>query len=102
MLFCSTGATLIQDDASYFRRRAVQEQVAAQRATCDAARRCHDELAAAYRFRAATLPKPLPLPGSSSRQDLSVSPAGDLLLMRALFGGEQKSPIVSIPVGAVA
>jgi len=58
-MFCdSTGATLIQEDASYFRTRAVQEQVAAQLATCDAARRCHDELAAAYRFRAAMLPKP--------------------------------------------
>ena len=59
MLSDSLGATLIQDDASYFRNRAVQEQVAAQRATSDAARRCHDELAAAYRFRAATLPKPV-------------------------------------------
>lgn len=42
-----------EDDASYFRRRALQEQVAAQQATCEAARLRHDELALMYRFRAA-------------------------------------------------
>ena len=41
------------DDISYFRRRALQEQVAAQRASCEAARLRHDELATMYRFRAA-------------------------------------------------
>lgn len=40
------------DDASYFRRRALQEQIAAQKATCEAARNRHDQLAAMYRFRA--------------------------------------------------
>jgi hypothetical protein len=40
------------DDAGYFRSRALQEQVAAQKATCEAARDRHDRLAAMYRFRA--------------------------------------------------
>jgi hypothetical protein len=34
------------DDADYFRARAIQEQIAAQKATCEAARKRHDELAA--------------------------------------------------------
>lgn len=40
------------DDTGYFRSRALQEQVAAQKATCEAARDRHDQLAAMYRFRA--------------------------------------------------
>jgi hypothetical protein len=40
------------DDATYFRRRARQEQIAAQKARCEAARNRHDQLAAMYRFRA--------------------------------------------------
>lgn len=44
-----------EDDVSYFNKRAIQEQVAAQKATCKAARERHDELAAMYRFRAAML-----------------------------------------------
>ena len=40
------------DDADYYRRRALQEQIAAQKATCAAARERHDQLAAMYRFRA--------------------------------------------------
>jgi hypothetical protein len=44
-----------EDDASYCRRRAVQEQVAAQSATCDAARFRHQELSEMYRFRAVML-----------------------------------------------
>jgi hypothetical protein len=43
------------DDASYFRNRALHEQVAAQKATCEAARKSHDALALMYRFRAAML-----------------------------------------------
>jgi hypothetical protein len=43
------------DNASYFRARALQEQVAAQKATCGAARQRHDELAIMYRFRAIML-----------------------------------------------
>lgn len=39
------------DDAGYFHTRALEEQVAAQRATSDEARERHDELAAMYRFR---------------------------------------------------
>ncbi|HVM22097.1 MAG TPA: hypothetical protein VM308_02195 [Sphingomicrobium sp.] len=41
-----------EDDATYFRRRALEEQVAVQNATCKAARDRHDELATMYRFRA--------------------------------------------------
>ena len=44
-----------QADAQYFRTRAVQEQVAAGRATSEAARKVHDDLAMLYRFRAAML-----------------------------------------------
>ena len=44
-----------EDDASYFRRRALQEQLAAQKATCKVAKDRHDELATIYRFRAAML-----------------------------------------------
>lgn len=40
------------DDADYYRRRALQEQIAAQKATCAAARERHDQLAVMYRFRA--------------------------------------------------
>lgn len=39
------------DDAAYFHVRAIEEQLAAQRATCAAARERHDEMAAVYRFR---------------------------------------------------
>jgi hypothetical protein len=42
-------------DASYYRERAIQEQVAAARATCERARAVHEELAVAYRFKAAML-----------------------------------------------
>jgi hypothetical protein len=40
-----------QDDASYYHSRVVQEQTAAANATCEAARRCHDELAIHYLSR---------------------------------------------------
>lgn len=40
------------DDANYFRSRAFREQIAAQEATCEAARIRHEQLAALYRFRA--------------------------------------------------
>lgn len=49
-----------EDDSAYFDRRALQEQVAAQKAACEAARRRHDELAIMYRFRAAMLAKAPP------------------------------------------
>jgi hypothetical protein len=48
-----------KDDESYFRRRAVQEQVAAQRAACEVARLRHEELATMYRFRSAMSSKPV-------------------------------------------
>jgi hypothetical protein len=47
-----------EDDLSFFRRRALQEQVAAQRAATEAARVPHDKLATMYRFRASMLSKP--------------------------------------------
>ena len=43
------------DDSDYYRDRAIQEQVAARRATCEAARERHEELAMMYRFRASML-----------------------------------------------
>lgn len=46
-----------KDDASYYRRRALEEQIAGQKAACDTARHCHEQLAAMYRFRAAMLSK---------------------------------------------
>lgn len=46
------------DDLRYFRKRALEEQIAAQRSACEAARHRHDELAAMYRFRAAMLSMP--------------------------------------------
>ena len=46
---------MTHDDAEYYRRRASQERLAAQDATCAAARQRHDELAAMYDFRAAVL-----------------------------------------------
>lgn len=46
-----------EDDASYCRRRAIQEQVAAQNSACKPARERHDEMAAMYRFRATMLSK---------------------------------------------
>lgn len=44
-----------RDDAVYYSRRALQEQLAALNASCAAARQRHDELATMYRFRAAIL-----------------------------------------------
>jgi hypothetical protein len=46
-----------EDDASYFNHRAIEEQVAAQRSSCEAARHRHEELEVMYRFRAAMLTK---------------------------------------------
>lgn len=42
-------------DIEYFRARALEEQVAAGRARSPEARKCHDELAMMYRFKAAML-----------------------------------------------
>ena len=39
------------DDSDYYHTRAIEEQLAAQLATCDAARHRHEELATAYRFK---------------------------------------------------
>jgi hypothetical protein len=46
---------MIEDEATYFRRRALQEHLAAQNAASKVARDRHDELATMYRFRAAML-----------------------------------------------
>ena len=43
------------DDESYYRARALQEQIASRNATSEAARERHDQLAAMYRFRAAMI-----------------------------------------------
>lgn len=48
-----------QDDRDYFRFRALQEQAAAQESKNVAARRCHDQLASIYRFKAWMLSDPL-------------------------------------------
>jgi len=48
-----------EDDSRYFRARALQEQIAAQKATTAAARRSHDQMAAMYRFKACMLADPL-------------------------------------------
>jgi hypothetical protein len=39
------------DDAGYYHARAIEEQIAAQRATCAEARERHDEMALVYRFK---------------------------------------------------
>lgn len=44
-----------QDEFSYLRKRASQEQIAARNAACPEARDRHDSLALMYRFRAAML-----------------------------------------------
>lgn len=50
-------AMMRESDTTFYRRRALQEQVAAARATCAAARERHDELAAMYWFRLAMVQK---------------------------------------------
>lgn len=45
----------MSDEAEYWRRRAFQEQLAAQNAACAVAHQKHDELARMYGFRAANL-----------------------------------------------
>jgi hypothetical protein len=49
------GETARMSDVDYYRRRAIQEQVAAQNAHCPTARKLHDELASMYRFRVSML-----------------------------------------------
>ena len=44
-----------RDDTAYYRKRAIEEQVAAQNASCEAARERHEELATMYRFKTAML-----------------------------------------------
>lgn len=61
-------------EADYLRARAVQEQVAAQKAASEAARDRHDQLAAMYRFRAMMLDYP-PLTKAARRREGMVEPA---------------------------
>ena len=42
-------------EIDYYRRRAIEEQIAARKASCPTARDVHDELAAAYLFRVSIL-----------------------------------------------
>lgn len=42
-------------DIDYYRKRVLQEEVAARNATCVVARQRHDELAAMYRFKVSML-----------------------------------------------
>jgi hypothetical protein len=44
-----------RDDATYYCRRALEERLAARKATCAAARERHQELATMYQLRADTL-----------------------------------------------
>jgi len=45
----------LHEDVEYYRRRAVQEQLAAGNAASEEARKCHDELAMLYRIKVAML-----------------------------------------------
>jgi hypothetical protein len=65
----------IKDDAVYYGRRALQEQVSARRASCAAARDRHDELASMYRFRVAILSTRSKHWADVCRSDASVEPA---------------------------
>lgn len=49
------GRSNRRDDVEYFRTRALQEELAATNAQVSQARKCHDELAMTYRFKAAML-----------------------------------------------
>ncbi|MGZ2410863.1 hypothetical protein ACUXST_000260 [Sphingomonas sp. F9_3S_D5_B_2] len=49
----------MESDARYYRRRAVEERMAAQRAVTDAARAWHAKLAAEYAQRATISPTPM-------------------------------------------
>jgi len=64
-----------EDDASYFTRRALQEQLAVQKASCEAARLRHDEFATMYRFRAAMLSTGPECWADSLQPELSVASA---------------------------
>ncbi len=43
------------EEVEYYRRRALEEQVAAAKTRCEEARKAHDELAMLYRFKAVML-----------------------------------------------
>jgi len=69
-----------QSEADYSRKRAIQEQVAAQKATCVTARDLHDELAAMYRFRVSMLSDPWSEAGVAiALQRLTIEQGGNRL-----------------------
>lgn len=63
------------NDAEYFHDRAIEEQVAAQLATCPEARRRHDELATMYRFRELLLRRCVPAPPETEEGRSPTAPA---------------------------
>lgn len=56
------AADRTRNDAEYYHDRAIEEQIAAQLATCPQARKRHDELATMYRFRELLLRRCVPAP----------------------------------------
>lgn len=54
------SARFNRDDGEYYRGRAIEELVAAQKATCGAARQRHEALAELYRLRSMLLQTALP------------------------------------------
>jgi hypothetical protein len=61
---------MILDDEAYFRRRALQEDLAARNARCEAARERHDEMAAMYLLRCSVIHDRTGHPGGPSRVEL--------------------------------
>ena len=57
-LFRSNVRAAPRSDVGYFRKRAIQEQVAARNATCPTARKLHEEMAAMYLIRVSLLSDP--------------------------------------------
>lgn len=53
-----TLRNIVDEAGEYFSMRALQEQIAARNATCEAARSRHDEISEMYRLRAAILNEP--------------------------------------------
>jgi hypothetical protein len=70
------------ENASYYRSRALQEQIAAQQATCTEARHRHDQLATMYRFRA-LMDEPLSEPNPVPESKLETASIGARLLSTA-------------------
>lgn len=65
-----------ETDASYYKRRALQEQVAAAAANCQVAADRHDELAMMYRFRVAMLTNGPEAWASALQPEVALATAG--------------------------